>query len=380
MLTHALRSLWKEPPASDPPARGRRDWALVAAVMVSSLLEGTLGPGISWRPVVTIVALTLAPVLLWRRTHPLVTVIVGFGVGTALGLVGSFAGESGVGLATMVFVLVLAHSLTRWGSGRQIVIGLVVAVLAAAVSILTDYTGLAEAFGGLGILAAAVASGAALRLRAESERRAREQIRNQERVDLARELHDSVAHHVSAITLQAQAGRAVASQRPEAALEALAVVEAEATRTLAEMRAMVRVLRDGQPAEYAPQPRSADLAALARREPSPVIDVEVAGDLSDLRPQVDAAIYRIAQESVTNALRHARGATRVQVSVTQSASAVRLRVSDDGHPEPARATTHGFGLVGMSERAQLLGGTLHAGPAPDGGWIVDAELPKELSR
>lgn len=348
--------------------------------MVSSLLEGTLGPGISWRPVVTIVALTLAPVLLWRRTHPLVTVIVGFGVGTALGLVGSFAGESGVGLATMVFVLVLAHSLTRWGSGRQIVIGLVVAVLAAAVSILTDYTGLAEAFGGLGILAAAVASGAALRLRAESERRAREQIRNQERVDLARELHDSVAHHVSAITLQAQAGRAVASQRPEAALEALAVVEAEATRTLAEMRAMVRVLRDGQPAEYAPQPRSADLAALARREPSPVIDVEVAGDLSDLRPQVDAAIYRIAQESVTNALRHARGATRVQVSVTQSASAVRLRVSDDGHPEPARATTHGFGLVGMSERAQLLGGTLHAGPAPDGGWIVDAELPKELSR
>nr|WP_218881106.1 sensor histidine kinase [Kineosphaera limosa] len=375
-----MRSLWKEPPASDPPARGRRDWALVAAVMVSSLLEGTLGPGISWRPVVTIVALTLAPVLLWRRTHPLVTVIVGFGVGTALGLVGSFAGESGVGLATMVFVLVLAHSLTRWGSGRQIVIGLVVAVLAAAVSILTDYTGLAEAFGGLGILAAAVASGAALRLRAESERRAREQIRNQERVDLARELHDSVAHHVSAITLQAQAGRAVASQRPEAALEALAVVEAEATRTLAEMRAMVRVLRDGQPAEYAPQPRSADLAALARREPSPVIDVEVAGDLSDLRPQVDAAIYRIAQESVTNALRHARGATRVQVSVTQSASAVRLRVSDDGHPEPARATTHGFGLVGMSERAQLLGGTLHAGPAPDGGWIVDAELPKELSR
>ncbi|WP_211249385.1 sensor histidine kinase [Nocardioides aequoreus] len=259
-------------------------------------------------------------------------------------------------------------------------IGLVVAVMAAAMSIVTDYTGRAELFGGLGILAAAVASGAALRLRAESQRRSREQIRNQERVDLARELHDSVAHHVSAITLQAQAGRAVAAQRPEAALEALAVVEGEAARTLAEMRAVVRVLRDRQPVQYAPRAGAADLASLARDHPTPVIDVETAGDFSGLRPQVDAAIYRIAQESVTNALRHARGVTRVHVLVTQSASAVRLRVSDDGHPEPARATTHGFGLVGMSERAQLLGGTLHAGPAPHGGWIVDAELPKELPR
>ena len=380
MLTHTLRSLWEEPRAADPPARGWRDGALVAAVMVSSLLEGGLGPDISWRPVVTIVALALAPVLLWRRSHPLAAVVVGFGVGTALGLAGSLAGRSGVGLATMVFVLVLAHALTRWGSGRGVVIGLGVVALGAATSIVTEDTGLAEAFGGLGVLAAAVAGGAALRLRAESRRRAREHIRNQERVALARELHGSAAHHVSAITLQAQAGRAVASQRPEAALEALAVIEAESTRTLAEMRAMVRVLRGGQPAEYAPQPRSVDLVALARREPNPAVEVEVAGDLSDLRPQVDAAVYRIAQESVTNALRHARGATRVHVSVTESASAVRLRICDDGHPEPARATAHGFGLVGMSERAQLLGGTLHAGPAPDGGWVVDAELPKELPR
>lgn len=380
MLTHALRSLWKEPRVANPPARARRDWALVAVVVISSLLEGVFAPDITWRPVVTIVAVALAPVSLWRRTHPLVTVIVGFGVGTAVGLAGSLAGESGVGLAAMIFVLVLAYSLTRWGSGRHIVIGLTVVALAAATSIATDYTGLAEAFGGLGILAAAAASGAALRLRAESWRRAHDQIRNQERVDLARELHDSVAHHVSAITLQAQAGRAVAVQRPEAALEALAVVEEEATRTLAEMRAMVRVLRDGRPAEYAPQPGSADLASLARREPNPVIAVHVAGALSELRPQVDAVIFRIAQESVTNALRHARGATRIQVSVTESASAVRIRVSDDGQPEPTRGPSHGFGLVGMSERAQLLGGTLHAGPAPDGGWVVDAELPKELPR
>lgn len=380
MITTALRSLWAEPRAADTPERVWRDWVLVGVAMVTALLEGALREDVTWRSFVTIVAVGLAPVLLWRRTHPLVCVVVGFGTGMALGLASLLGGVPSVGLNTMVYVLVLAYALVRWGSGREIVIGLTVVLVAAVFAIATDYTGPAEVIGGFAVLAAAAAGGAAFRYRAESRRRAVDQIRSQERVGLARELHDTVAHHVSAIAVQAQAGRTMAGKRPEAALEALSVIEGEAARTLAEMRAMVRVLRDGAPAEYAPQPGVADLVSLARRDPVPVVDVELAGDLAGLRLQVDAAVYRLAQEALTNALRHARNASRVEIRVVEGAGRLRLRVTDDGQIDPARPATHGFGLLGMTERVQLLGGTLRAGPAPGGGWAVDAELPTEIPR
>jgi signal transduction histidine kinase len=146
------------------------------------------------------------------------------------------------------------------------------------------------------------------------------------------------------------------------------------------MRAMVRVLRDGAPAEYTPRPGVADLASLARREPVPVIDVDVPGELDELPLQVDAAVYRLAQEALTNALRHARNASRVEIRVVEGGGRLRLRVTDDGQIDPARSASHGFGLLGMTERVQLLGGTLSAGPAPGGGWAVEAELPTEVRR
>jgi len=380
VITTALRSLWAEPRAADTPERVWRDWVLVGALMATALLEGALREDVTWRPFVTIVAVGLAPVLLWRRTHPLVCVVVGFGTGMALGLASLLGGVPSVGLDTMIYVLVLVYALVRWGSGREIVIGLTVVLVAAVFAIATDYTGPAEVIGGFAVMAAAAAGGAAFRYRAESRRRAVDQIRSQERVGLARELHDTVAHHVSAIAVQAQAGRTMAGKRPEAALEALSVIEGEASRTLAEMRAMVRVLRDGAPAEYAPQPGVADLVSLARRDPVPVVDVELAGDLAGLRLQVDAAVYRLAQEALTNALRHARNASRVEIRVVEGAGRLRLRVTDDGQIDPVWPATHGFGLLGMTERVQLLGGTLRAGPAPGGGWAVDAELPTEIPR
>jgi signal transduction histidine kinase len=380
VITNALRSLWAEPRAAAVPERLSRDWVLVGVVMVTALLEGVLRDDVAWRPVVTIVAVGLAPVLLWRRTHPLACVVVGFGTGMALGLASQLAGIPGVGLNTMTYVLVLVYALVRWGSGRQIMIGLAVVLVAAVISIATDYTGPAELFGGFGVLVAAAAGGAAFRYRAESRRRASDQIRSQERVGLARELHDIVAHHVSAIAVQAQAGRAMAKQRPEAGLEALAAIEGEASRTLAEMRAMVRVLREGAPTEYAPQLGVADLVSLARRDPVPVVDVELPDDLDELPLQVDTAVYRLAQEALTNALRHARNASRVEIRVVEGGGRLRLRVTDDGRIDPARPAGRGFGLLGMTERVQLLGGTLRAGPAPEGGWTVDAELPTEVGR
>nr|WP_246391407.1 histidine kinase [Nocardioides soli] len=208
-----------------------------------------------------------------------------------------------------------------------------------------------------------------------------EQAKAEERVQIARELHDTVAHHVSAIAIRAQAGRALAASNPAAPVEALEVIEVEASRTLGELRAMVRMLRNQEPADYAPRAGVADLDRLVVRTPAgPQVDVSVSGDVDRLAPAVDAAVFRIAREAVTNALRHARNATRVAVRVEANGATVHLQVRDDGDPVSAAAYDPGFGVTGMVERATLLGGTCLAGPAPDRGWSVDATLPREVAR
>jgi signal transduction histidine kinase len=146
------------------------------------------------------------------------------------------------------------------------------------------------------------------------------------------------------------------------------------------MRAMVRVLRDEAPADYAPQPGVADLERLSGASPTgPRVEVTVSGDLAALPRAIDAAVFRIAQEAVTNALRHARNATLVDVRVAGDQSTVSLTVRDDGDPGAADpASEAGFGLAGMVERALLLGGACRAGPCPGRGWAVVATLPRRV--
>jgi signal transduction histidine kinase len=142
---------------------------------------------------------------------------------------------------------------------------------------------------------------------------------------------------------------------------------------------MVGALRERDDVELAPQSGVADISRLARSgDDGPLVEVRLDGDLDHLRPAVGAAAYRIAQESVTNAVRHARNATRVLVAVAGDEHEVHLVVTDDGEPLTATAAP-GFGVVGMTERATLLGGTLAAGPGPAGGWVVDAVLPRQGS-
>ena len=155
--------------------------------------------------------------------------------------------------------------------------------------------------------------------------------RDETAATLARELHDTVAHHVSAIAIRAQAGRVVARSDPAAALDALVVIEEEASRTLAEMRDLVGALRRGTEADLAPQRGVADIERLTDSSgPLPHVAVELSGDLEGLRPSLDATLYRLAQESITNAVRHARHATRIQVTVRGEPACVRLTVGDDG--------------------------------------------------
>jgi len=199
-------------------------------------------------------------------------------------------------------------------------------------------------------------------------------VRLAEREQLARELHDTVAHHVSAMVVRAQAGRIVAQRDPAAAVDALQVIEAEGSRTLAEMRVLVGALRDGEASLLAPR-GLADIAELADQASVPLVDVEVGAGLGEMHPSVGAALFRIAQESVTNARRHAAGAAHVRIRVSADGDAVVLSVVDDGAPVgPGR--TPGFGIVGMSERVALLGGTLVAGPGIERGWAVEARVPR----
>jgi signal transduction histidine kinase len=375
---NSWQALWREPRPTRVPPRDWRDWTLVSVVAAVALGEAIWRPDVLYRPVVTLVALVAIAPLAWRRQHPLVCVLVGFGLGMALTTAQLVGDTPDLGLDTMVVVLVLLYALVRWGSGREIVLGLAFVAIAAAYAFAATHAAPGELVGGAGVLVASVAGGAAFRYRADVWERRLAGIRSEERVGLARELHDTVAHHVSAIAVQAQAGRAVAATRPEAAVETLATIEQEASRTLAEMRAMVQVLRHGAETDYAPQPGLADLARLARDGSRPRVTVRVEGEIAELPAALGGAVYRLAQESLTNALRHAHGASEVSIEVLADDDLVRLRVTDDGRAAQVDGT--GFGLVGMRERAALLGGSLTAGPTPDGGWVVRAELPREESR
>jgi signal transduction histidine kinase len=364
-----LRSVWDEPRAPSSPARVWRDWALVVALPPIALTEWILRPGLPMRPLQLALTLGLIPTLLWRRTRPLLMVATAF--------IGCYAVQAAThdavpAMLTPIFLILLAYSLFRWGSGRHMVIGSAIVVVNVAIAWLLGNQTIAQSGEGLGVLAAAAATGVAMRYRAIARAREFEHTKLLERERLARDLHDTVAHHVSAIAIRAQAGLAASPSQPDAAAEALHLIESEATTALAEMRAIVKVMRSTE--------RIADLKQLVRSGEGPAVDVEIAGYLDDIAPAVGSAIYRLAQESVTNARRHARHATRIKVRVTADETKVHLNVSDDGETIGAAASkSTGYGLKGMTERAGLVGGTIEAGPNPDRGWTVTAVLPRSGS-
>lgn len=375
MVTQTVRSLWAEPRAPDPPGPHARDWAIVAVAAGAAVIETVARPDVLWRPASLALAVVVAFTLPWRRTQPLPVTAFAFGTASVLHGVALLRDTEMVGLNSGIVVLLLPYALTRWGSGREVAAG---GALLAVPIVLTALGGApaGDVVGGAMVLLLAVALGAGARYQRASRQQELDGMRSRERELLARELHDTVAHHVSAIAVRAQAGRVLAGTQPGAADDALAVIEEEASRTLDEMRSMVGALRDGDRADLTPQRGVADIERLARPTgPEPRVEVELSGDLADLRPAVDAALYRLAQEAITNALRHARHATSVRVRLRGGPDDVRLTVDDDGHGA-AGASTPGFGLVGMAERAKLLGGTCTAGPRDEGGWSVTAVLPR----
>ncbi len=203
-----------------------------------------------------------------------------------------------------------------------------------------------------------------------------------ERAAIARELHDVVAHHMSVMVVQAGAARAVGASDPAAAAEALRQIEASGRTGLAEMRRLLEVLKAEENGDgREPQPGLARLDELldAMRASGLPVEAVVEGARRPLPPGVDLSAYRIVQEALTNALRHAGGAS-ARVVVRYEPDALELEIADDG-PGPTEdpEASGGHGLIGMRERVQLFGGELDAGPRPGGGFLVRARLPSEPS-
>ncbi|WP_306892789.1 sensor histidine kinase [Agromyces albus] len=371
-MTSPVRAMWDAPAATPPPPRRVwRDWALVGVIPVIALIEVALRPDVPWRVLWVVVLVAIVPTLLWRRTRPALMLAIAFGATAVVTVVTGSDSQ----LVTTAYLLILVYAAVRWGTGRAMLLGATIVLASFLLSLLLGPVLPSDVIGSVAVLAMTTTLGVAFRGRAAARARELDRVKLQEREQLARDLHDTVAHHVSAIAIQAQAGTAVAAADPDAAVEVLRVIEGEASRTLAEMRSIVRVLRREEGHELAPSPAIADLRQLARPESGgPVVDLQLTGDIEAVPPTIAATVYRLAQEGVTNARRHARNATRIDVLVHADDAGIRLDVRDDG--DPAASAAPGYGITGMIERATLLGGTCQAGPAPGGGWVVTAVLPR----
>ncbi|MGW1071749.1 sensor histidine kinase [Streptomyces sp. NPDC002537] len=307
-----------------------------------------------------------------------------------------------VSLTTSAVLMISNHPSTVWGMGEDIaLLVLLTAVLqhpATRVAVtLGPLIGIAciaapmrdlspgpftAVFGTLTVVVTAYS----LLLRNQSGQRVRDMaaVRTAERLELARELHDLVAHHVTGIVVQAQAARFTALEgRPAAA--AFERIETSASESLNAMRRLVGVLREGD-AETAPVAGLPEVRALteafARTGPPVVLYIEQG--LEDWIPgDVAAGVHRVVREALTNIRKHAADATAVRIGVRGVAAGVELRIADDGkHAAPLseQARGGGFGLVGLAERAKAMGGALSAGPAPEGGWQVTALFPVDRRR
>ncbi|WP_170140174.1 sensor histidine kinase [Prauserella marina] len=207
-----------------------------------------------------------------------------------------------------------------------------------------------------------------------AEQKAREAVIG-ERLRIARELHDVVAHNMSMVAVKAGVAHHVAEQHPAEAKETLGIIESTTRDALVEMRHLLGVLRSEQEqgTELSPAPGLSGLVELAERARSTGVEVELSVDVKEPLPEgVELSVYRIVQESVTNVMKHAAPA-RCTVSVRSESGSVHVGVRDDG----SRITwgAQGHGLLGMRERVAVYGGTFSAGPVEGGGFAVSAVLP-----
>ncbi len=388
VLSGWIRRRWGLPPlAAD---------LLLAGVLTVLSLGALLGPRerpygpVSWAAIALTLAGTLP--LVARRRYPVAVCAVA-AVAEALFLITGPLTRPGAGLGLAVALYTLATRTERRASLR-------LASLGAGVNALVLLAGIAlgradsvvNLVGMTALVAGSWSAGEnvrtrraylaqleerARRLEAEREEDARRAVR-EERAHIARELHDVVAHHVSAIAVQAGVAAAIAERQPERAREALTFIQQTSRQALTEMRTLLTVLRSDEEigAERAPQPSLAQVAHLVGQSRAAGLSVtlEVEGAPRPLPEALDLSAYRIVQEALTNSLKHA-SRSQARVLVHYAPDALELEISDNGHGATAAGDGAGRGLISMRERVALFGGELAAGPAPDHGFRVRARLP-----
>jgi signal transduction histidine kinase len=372
--------------------RHRAFEALVLTFAVASVVEVLAAQHVQSRPIVALLALGWTLPFALRRRHPLWAPLVALAFLSVFALISP---ERSISSLTMPFVAALAAavSLGLIGDRRQSIAGWAAVVGAAAVVSSKSGNAYADFFWTTLILTLAWFFGSALGTRTEQAREltqrveaaereratAAERATAEERARIARELHDVVAHSVSVMVVQASGVRRLLNEEQEREREALLSVEQIGRQALSEMRRMLGVMRsEGEaPAALAPQPGLQHLERLIAQveEAGLLVTLRIEGERPDLSPGVDLSAYRIVQEGLTNALKHAKSA-HAEVVVRYIDSSVELEIADDGLGVP-NGDGKGHGLVGMRERVALYGGTIEAGPRAEGGFVLRAWLPVE---
>ena len=360
----------------------------VAELYTDYAFEGTTAsaPSAVHVAAAVIVGVSLA----WRRLHPVVVAVLVGVVLTAQSVLAARPNVYGEIIALLVVLFGLTAYASSWRSATwSAVVSLALGVL-LSVSQTDDPVGESVTLVIFG--AVVLVSGAAVRRQRERAEQMRHQrdladarardIANTERARIARELHDVVAHGMSVVILQARGGRRIIDDEPIRAARAFDDIERVASDCLDEMRRLLGILRTTGPTDrgaaseppLAPQPRLSELSALvAQAQASGAeVDLVVHGDARALSPAIELSAYRIAQEALTNSLKHAPGSA-AHVRLDYGTDAIDVVVTDEG-PGMGEAVG-GHGLIGMRERVELFGGTFMAGAEPGGGFGVRARLP-----
>ncbi|MGW5460175.1 sensor histidine kinase [Streptomyces sp. NPDC003996] len=381
---------WRSAPDETEPNRAHWPWRSTA-LLTAFVLIGTHFAAHDQAHRVPLTAsarlllLVASVLLLWRHRYP-VAVAYGTAVATLVYLAAGYPyGPVFLIVAVGCFSAVVAgHRRAAWGAVGLLWAGhaLIALWLYRWLPPAGDQAGSVYQEIGIGAWVLAVVALAEL-VRVRREQWARERAdraaaarrrADEERLRIARELHDVLAHSISVINVQAGMGLALLDSDPEQARAALATIKAASKEALGEVRQVLDTLRAPGAAPRAPAPGLDRLPELVEQAASAGLTVEIEGEPPRLPPGADLAAFRIVQEALTNVVRHS-GSRHARVRFAHDGEALRLRIDDDGPATGADAGGSGNGLAGMRERAAALGGTIDAGPRPDGGFRVLAVLP-----
>ncbi len=359
------------------PRPRRIDWAIGASLLVLLVVEAIFDdlPGVGFGVVAGLVAIAA---FVWRRVQPLLALLTVAATSIVVDLTSGLVDHPVEGtLAEGLAALTVIYCAARWGSARAVTASLLLAALAVPLaSMANPHTEPGLLLLGFDILATVVLIAIGLLIRSNAEAKEQRELTEalEERNRLANDIHDSFAHHMSAIAVRAEAARQL--DDPAALDEALTAIKRSASIGLTDMRHLVAGLRAPDD-DARPLPGFGDMQQLANELTTDSLRIELIIDADpELIPVSTSAVaYWIAREALTNVSRHATGATMATVRVRGTDNHLDLTVTDDGSTPIAPESASGHGLRSMTERARSLGGELSAGPNPKGGWLVSARLP-----